>query len=364
MRGPEQIERLSIRNDYPWDSFSESLFAQIGTMHLVAPYLPREIRTNFFIDRSIRELITKMYASENKEVQGFVFKPLFDIPKIGKTSPQKVAIAYSAGKDSMWNLWWASEKYGMDNVLVVHIRGLNKNSGPNEVKNVLNQQKKFGFKHLEVIELLNGSLNTGYQIMRSREMFLAGLIIPVAMRFGASTIIREGFFDIDSGYFTGLESNMLYFNRILKKLGIPVQVDWRNRDEMLTIKDLYDNKPEWMPYVCNCFTIACYQGSHRRNFQKAMPTLPLYDSQCGVCVKCRITNVARVLYDPAVRTTDPEDIRTFLEKTDNWIRNQQKANKGKMSNVLDMIEGPFMRDYAEACRQYDVKAYSITKNAQ
>lgn len=312
-----------------------------------------------------------MYESTANEKRGRKRKPPhFRSPviglgytlKINSSSPsrKKVVILYSAGKDSMWNLMWAMEEYGVDNVLVLHIRGLNKNSGPNEYKNVLNQQKKFGFKHLEIIELQNGSLNTGFRIIRSREMFIAGLAIPIALKFNASRIIREGYFDCTDPdtYFTGVESNMIYFNRILDRLSIPVQVYWRNRDEMLTIKDLYDKKPGWMPNVCNCFTIACYQGSHRRTFQKSMPTFPLYNSQCGVCVKCRIINIARILYDPKIRKAGPDDIRTFLEKTDNWIRNQQKANQGTMSNVLDMIEGPFMRDFATACRQFDVHARS------
>lgn len=375
MQGPEQVERLGIKSEYPWTDFSESIFAELGTMHIIAPYLPLNIRTDdLYISPEIKELIGKMYESRANEKGGRKRKPPHFISptighgytlKINSSSPrkEKVVILYSAGKDSMWNLMWAIEEYGVDNVLVLHIRGLNKNSGPSEYKNVLNQKNKFGFKNLEVIELLNGSLNTGFRIMRSREMFIAGLAIPVALEFGASKIIREGYFDCTDpdAYFTGVEDNMVYFNRILNRLGIPVQVYWRNRDEMITIKDIFDRKPQWMPHVCNCFTIACYRGSHRERFQKAMPTFPLYDSQCGVCVKCKITNVARILYDPTMVKTHPTDIRTYLEKTDKWIRDQKRANEGTMSNVLDMIEGPFMRDYAKACRQFGVKARSLGK---
>ena len=369
MQGPERTESLWIKNDYPWSRFSESLFAQLGTMHMVAPYLPSKIETGFHISPEIKELIGSMYTSTANEKKGKKIKaPKFVSPLVDtdysrnhpESLKEKIAILYSAGKDSMWNLMWAAEEYGMDNVLVIHIRGLNKNSGPSEYKNVLNQQRVFGFKHLKVIELNNGSLNTGFRIMRSREMFIAGLAIPVALEFGADKVVREGYFDCTDPdtYFTGVEDNMVYFNRILDRLDIPVQVCWRNRDEMLTIKDLFDRKPDWMPHVCNCFTIACYRGSHRRTFQKAMPTFPLYDSQCGVCVKCRITNIARILYDPQIREAKLDDIRTFLEKTDIWIRNQKRANEGTMSNVLDMIQGPFMRDYFRACQQYGIQTRS------
>ncbi|MDP3697268.1 MAG: hypothetical protein Q8R55_04565 [Candidatus Taylorbacteria bacterium] len=72
MPGPEQIERLSIKSTYPWDNFSESLFAQLGTMHLVAPYLPKNIRTNFYITKDIRELMGGMYTSESKIAPAFI----------------------------------------------------------------------------------------------------------------------------------------------------------------------------------------------------------------------------------------------------------------------------------------------------
>lgn len=375
MQGPDRTENLAIKSEYPWNPFSESLFVQLGTMHMVAPYLPKNIRVNFGIYPQIKELIGKMYVSVANEKKGKKLKTprfhslpvaipvyAFPFPTLGQFyKNSKIAILYSGGKDSMWNLMWAIEEYGVDNVLAIHIRGLNKNNGPNEFKHVLKQQKEFGFKHLAIIELNNGSANTGFKMMRSREMFIAGLAIPIAIEFGASKIVREGYFDCTDPdtYFTGVEANMLYFNDVLKKMGIPIDVYWRNRDEMLTIKDLYDRRPEWMPYVCNCFTVLCYQPSHRRNFQKAMPTFPLYDSQCGVCVKCRITNIARILYDSSMNKVATEDVRTFLQKTDTWIRNQKRANAGKMSNVLDMIAGPFMRDFELACQKCGVTARSV-----
>jgi len=364
MDGPKRRETLSIASRYPWEKwggFPEMLFSSLGTMHLVAPYLPPVIKTEFGVPLPVHELISAMYLSEKRSPP--LNWPLakaarFPLPK---PNPGRVAIAYSAGKDSMWNLWRATEKYGADNVLAVHIRNLNKNNGPDELKYVLRQQKEFGFRHLEVIELKNGSLNTGFRVMRSRDMFLAGLIIPVALEFGASKILTEGFYgaQADKVYFTGLESNMRYFNCFLSRMHIPVRVAWRNRNEMLVIRDLFENHPEWMPHVCNCFTIPVYKNAHRRAWQGGMPSFPLYDSQCGVCVKCKIVNLARVLYDPEARRIDRGDIRKFLALTDRWACVQRgKAAKGKPSS-MDMLEGAFLRDLAKACGIYGVCAKSL-----
>lgn len=353
MQGPERRERIRIVSPYPSDIYSKSLFAWLGAMHLIAPYLPRTIRTNFVIPLSMRELVDAMYRwdgavpprYENPDIPPTTFwSPL-------RTSRKRVAIAYSAGKDSLWNLWRAMEQYGADNVLVAHIRNLNKNNGSNEVEYVKKQQKCFGFKHLEVIELINSSLNTGYQTMRSRDMFLAGVLAPLAVEFGAGQIITEGFAEeAPREPFSGQEWNMLYFNSILERLHIPVRMNWKNRKEMDVIKDLYRHRPEWMPHVCNCFTIPRRHKHLRKIFRAGARTFPLYLSQCGVCVKCKITNVARLLYDPLMQKTNPEDVKYFLRNTARWMR--------EPDNSHDMITKSFMRDFRAACRRYGISLSS------
>lgn len=377
MLGPKMRERIRINSPYPDDIYSKAIFGWLGTMHLIAPYLPKIIRTDFTLSPLMRKLISAMYQWEfenqriklekenrNGESDGSSSKiqrvekilPEYehpDSPPIGfwsplKTSRKRVAIAYSAGKDSIWNLWRATEQYGSDNVLVVHIRNLNKNNGSNEIAWVKKQQKCFGFKHLEVIDLINSSLNTGYQTMRSRDLFLAGIIAPLAIEFGAGQIITEGFAEeAPREPFSGQEWNMLYFNSILERLHIPVQVSWKNRKEMDVIKDLYRHRPEWMPYVCNCFTLPCFHSDHRKKFMRRSPTISLYPSQCGVCPKCRITLVARILYDASLQGADPKDIRIFLNNTIHWFKDSRNTHH-------DMLTESFHRDFRIACKKYGV----------
>ena len=185
--------------------------------------------------------------------------------------------------------------------------------------------------------------------MRSRDMFLAGVITSPALEFGASQIITEGFAEEkETDPFSGQAKYMRYFNRILSSLGIPVQVTWRDKEEMDIVKDLLDNCPDWLPHVYNCFAAPCYTPNLRRAWAKRAPTFPLYDSQCGSCVKCRITNVARVLYDPTMETVKEKDIKIFLENTGKWIRTNR-------IRLAELIEGSFLRDFKAACKKFDVQ---------
>jgi hypothetical protein len=317
-------------------------------MHLLSSEFPRNISTNFWVAPEIKELIGNMYRSEKMASpllkDAGARPPFYDMPQ--RTRSDRVAIAYSAGKDSLWNLMRAEEKYGMDNVLVAHIHGLNPGYAHQEFDYVKRQQEKIGFQHLRIIELSNGAGVTGYRVMRSRDMFLAGIIIPVALEFGASKIIIEGFSETGpSEPFSGKESNMVFFNRILKKLGIPVQVDWENREEMDVVKELILGRPEWLAHVCNCFSIPLYRPRIRESWHKNAPSLPLLDSQCGSCVKCRITNLGRVLYDPTMARVRREDIAYFLRTSVSWFKKKQDTH-------LDMIGGSFKTVLCEALKKY------------
>jgi len=270
-----------------------------------------------------------------------------------KTNPNRVAVAYSAGKDSLWNMWWAQEKFGAENVMAVHINGLNRANAPRERMYAERQREKLNFENFAFINLRNGSRSRGYGVMRSRDMFLVGITIPHALEFGASKIVIEGFSETKSTEpFSGQASNMRFFNQVLHELGIPVNAAWRNRQEMDVMRDLLENRPKWVPHVCNCFSAPCYQPGIRRYWQRSAPTLSLYDSQCGSCVKCRITNLGRILYDPKIAEVKKEDVYIFLKNTAKWMR----INRERLA---DMIEGSFTRDFKRACKQHNFSIPSV-----
>lgn len=345
--GSKRRERIKIVSKYPDTPLAKIVFSNLGLMHLISPHFPKKISIDFGIFPQIKELIKAMYKSANLRPSSFQASEIrtnFSSPRI---NPKKVAIAYSGGKDSLWNLWWTQEKYGFKNILVVHINGLNRTNAPWELKYSKRQQKKIGFSHFRIIDLINSSRNNGFNNMHSRDMFLIGIIIPLAIEFGASKIITEGFAETDpEEAFTGREENMYYFNNILKKIGIPIQAAWRNRREMDVVKDLLIHRPNWLPHVCSCFSSPNHQLLLRRAWQQRAPTFPLYDSQCGSCVKCRVINLARVLYDPTIEKIKENDVRVFLKDTAKWIQIKKRGR------IDEFIGESFKEYFKKAVEKY------------
>ncbi|MBN2052739.1 hypothetical protein JW756_04515 [Candidatus Woesearchaeota archaeon] len=346
-----RTERLLVK-DYPYIKGFEPVFAQFCAFHLLAPHLPKNVISNFPISNPMIKLINKMYSFEGEP------SPRISSPKVNiagipfKTSNDKAVISYSAGKDSMWNLWWAQEEFGKDNVLAAHISGLNRSNSSDETRYALRQSKKFDFS-LEMLQLCNGSGGKGYQVMRSRDMFMVGILIPYALNFGASNIIIEGFGeDVRSSEpFTGHEQNMLLFNKTLKEMNIPIRVKWRNRKEMDVVKDLYINKPDWMSEVCNCFSPSHYKIALHNSWERRTPSIRLYDSQCGSCVKCRIINIGRILYDPNFEATE-EDITYYIKSTEKWYAEHKITHN-------DMIGGSFLEALTKAAKIHDIDLSKI-----
>ena len=344
-------ERLAVSDRYPASPLSGFLFSQFGLMHLIAAKLPRVVYSNFLVAPPTRRLIARMYASERRREPRFIemVDALFDFePKnIRRPSPDRVAISYSGGKDSIWNLWRAEQKYGSANALAVHIHGLNRANSSRELRFAKRQAKKFPIPNFKTIKIVNGSAQKGYSVMRSRDIFMVGLIIPLALDFGASQIWIEGFAETSPGEpFSGQEREMRRFNRTLRELGLPIAVAWKNRQEMAVVKDLAVSRPEWLAGVCNCFSMPNYQIPISQSWERNAPSFTLFESQCGSCVKCRITNLGRLLYDPKFNPS-PEDARYFVRTTVRWV-------KRRKHDLGDMIEGSFADDLKRAVKKFGV----------
>jgi tRNA(Ile)-lysidine synthase TilS/MesJ len=83
-----------------------------------------------------------------------------------RTNSKKVVVAYSAGKNSLWNMWWAQEKFGTENVLAVHINGLNRANASRERMYAERQREKLGFNNFKVIRwanMISGSFTRDFQ---------------------------------------------------------------------------------------------------------------------------------------------------------------------------------------------------------
>ena len=352
---PKGKESLEILGGQPNPPLSQFLFSQLGLMHLVAPCLPDAIETNFLVSPEMRNLIDAMYASEDHPLPRFKKSKMnattssFVVPK---TSPRKAVVAFSAGKDSLWNVWWAEETYGKGNVLLVHIDGLNKGNAKQERLATESQACQLGFEKLKIVHLRNNCRNNGHRTMVSRDMFMMVPSIPYALEVGASTIITEGFAESDADeLFTGQEENMRLFNRTLRGLGIPVQVAWRNRDEAGVIGDLIEHRPRWVSLICNCFMPPHWRAGHRKLWEKRTPQFPLDPYSCGVCPKCKRLLLARIAgSDPMLKHVPREQVMKFLALIMGWMRNKRSWR------YADTITPSFIKDMQTACERYGLMA--------
>ncbi len=355
MHGPKGQEKLEISDDnVPFPDLLKYWLYQLGMMHLVAPYLYKRIRTNFQVEPLVQTLIGKMYNSEGKEAPVFDCNgnvlPNIDPKSLPKPDPRKVAILYSGGLDSMWNRIWAEKRYGPENVLLIHIKGLNKSNSKQEYESTLNQVRTLGCKNFKLIDLLNSSRNCGHKVMVSRDMMIPAIALPYALAFGASKIIMEGFEEASKTEpFTGQEKNMIYFNdHVLQPLGMPVKVLWRNRLEMDVLKDLFTHKPHWVPMVCNCFMAPHWRKGHQILWNNRTPNFPLAKTQCGVCPKCKRVKIGEIRWNPQIKNVPKEEIRKYLKITIGWINDRDSWR------YRDTITPSFVRDLKWACKKYQV----------
>ena len=359
-------EHLKIRGDYPDTALSRFLFSQAGLMYLAASTLHKTISANFAIAPQFRFLMQAMYQWSkipSPKIKAPNASPVFSLPP---TSKQKVIIAYSGGKDSIGSLHWAWKKYGRRNVSVAHIDGLNKAVASKEWEYAKKQQKAFGLSNFRVIHLENGAKGNGYELLSAREIFLSALIIPYAIEFGASKVIIEGYDDAHPALpFSLQKKNICLFNHALASLGIPVRTSWRyqrsNTSETDVMKELLEVRPEWVPFLNNCFIKAGLRKKLRKNWKRFAPTFPLLPSQCGSCMKCRLTNIARLIHDPAIKNGTfkkkirIKDVQKVISSTADWI--EVHANPDEWATDLDW--GCFEKAVNRAARMYASEDFQL-----
>lgn len=344
-RGKAEI--LSVGGDYPQTTLSESIFMSFGLMHIVAPHLPRVIRADFSILDMARVMTETMYATEGQ------YPPEWDVPGFnpyliqgGERTGDGVAVTYSGGKDSMWNVLH-SRNQGYE-PLAIHINGLNQMTSQIEHADVLKQQQTIGYQ-LAVVDLKNSPSQRGYVVMRSRDFFLTALAIPLALQYGADKILLEGNNkegEAEAGQvFSYRRSGWELYNGLLQQYGVGVEMVGSNRNELDSIRDILEQQPDWLPLVSNCFTMKAFKKSIAAKFSESAPTFPLYESQCARCIKCRTVNLARIMYDPVMSWVDRDDIRFFISDTERWLHK-------KYEEVKDIMDPGFIDLLAQAKEQY------------
>ncbi len=344
---------VRLVNPIPGSLLSHFLFVQTGLFYLLESYLPKldsknrysiSLITNIPLISPFRQLFSDLCLL-NKiklKIQASAESEILRADRIGqipKVSSKKAVIAFSGGKDSLWNLMWAQKKFGRENVLAVHIEGLNANQATRERKMVIRQANELGF-NLQIIKIKN-NFDTHDTISRggySYYMFIAGIIIPAAMEFGASAIIMEGF---------QFPQDIQRFNQVLKEIDIPIKIVWRDIGETEVVRELVKYRPRWSSYICACDRNLKNHKLFRSLLFAAIPKFEIDDTDCGCCYKCRLKYVSRILYDPSLRQTGIQSYLVYvLLGIATW-------------SYFSPFEKEWLDLLARACRKYNLPTYII-----
>ncbi len=327
----KRIQRISLGikkgMDYPRGKVGKFILSQFGTIHLVSPLLPESIvTTNYALCNEARELLGEMYESCGKEAPkvacGSRVIPGSSFEKSRRLERNGVVIPFSGGKDGAHH-YLKSMKSGLTPRLV-HIRNMNLASTSEEFA-WAGKLSSFLEEDLDIIHLHNGVPKNGFDTMRFRDMFLVALMIPYNLKYGAEKTIIEGFADELEGnmeLFSGKESEMKKFNELLNDLGFPIKISWYNMPEWRVLKWLILNHPDVLANTNSCFAYPLLKLQQKDRVKELFPGFPFFESQCGMCFKCFIVNLARIAFDDV--DCPAEILRRYVITADAWLAKKIK----------------------------------------
>lgn len=321
---------------------SQELLRTVMLAHLVIRHFPKTIETNFSIDHTI--FLDELYKH-------YGFAP----PKITKGSEQidpklveprekkeKIlyANAHSGGLDSVYRV--AKMLSQNQKVLMVHLRNLNPKGNYREAMASKKQSEAFNVPY-EEIKLRNGSDNTKFAAMRTRDMFLALVAAMTGEKYGVEKVFIEGDMQTDpNSHFSEYAPAWIFFNKLIKDSGLGSQVEGMDAHDIETVGAVLKLESELgieiLPLVQNCFSAEFQVHTHRRRWEKKTPFIAKKSPEhwCGSCIKCRRMTLGRIFYhDPKLEGIPNSEIRFFVSDTYRWLRDSP--------NNKDLISESFLK---------------------
>lgn len=164
---------------------ARELFRTLLLAHLIAPDFPDKIETNFPLENiHIIENLYRFYDKNPPKIiisKGKIHFPEAEIEKENDSQVNFVN-AHSGGLDSVYRV---TKLISMgESVMAVHLRNLNSKTNFMEAKMSRVQSEVFDIGYKE-LDLINGSKNSGYTTMRTRDLFLASAVSLIGLKHGA-----------------------------------------------------------------------------------------------------------------------------------------------------------------------------------
>ncbi|HEX9007941.1 MAG TPA: hypothetical protein VF837_01640 [Patescibacteria group bacterium] len=322
---------------------SQELVRTVMLAHLIAPYMPEIIETNFGVTST--QFLNELYRH-------YGFNP----PKIKRSSEQiqpqlltgdlhhqdivDFASAHSGGLDSAYRLAkLMEEKRG---VVGVHIRNLNAKGNYSEAIASEKQCSEWEIPYKQ-IRLLNNSGNFGFDTMRTRDFLLAVLTALAVKPNQVKKIFIEGDMGTDpqKSHFSEYVGGWEIFNKLLKDVGLDMTVEGMDAGDIETVGEVIELERKLniqiIPLIQNCFSSPFQIPNNRRKWERETPTIAKSSSEhwCGSCLKCRRMTLGRIFYqDPRLSEISEDEIDFFKKDTYIWMK--------KYPHSADLITPSFL----------------------
>ncbi len=318
-------------NDYGHDTSeaAQDLLRTVMVAHLIAPYFPRVIETNFDIslDRFLAELY-RHYGYQPPRIKRGSGQITLAYAQPTETEFAQIpnASAHSGGLDSVYRLMHFLQNG--ENVLAVHLRNLNSKGNFAEAKASQAQCLDWGLPYQQV-RLKNSSGNTNFDTMRTRDLLLALVVALSAKPHRVSKLVIEGGMSSDptQSHFSEYSGAWEMFNQMLLEVGLDLTVEGVDPGDIETVGEIIKLEKELgleiLPLVQNCFSAPFQVPNNRGKWERVAPFLAAKspDHWCGSCHKCRRMTLGRIFYqDPRLSHLPKKEIDVFVADTYEWLK--------------------------------------------
>jgi 7-cyano-7-deazaguanine synthase in queuosine biosynthesis len=308
---------------------SQELLRTVMLAHLVIRHFPKTIETNYKVDHKIfLDELYHHYGFHSPKIVKSSEQVAPEFVGAGESKKEKISNvnAHSGGLDSVYRV--ATLLSQNKKVLITHLRNLNPKGNYKEALASRSQAKVFGVPY-EEIKLRNGTDNTGFDVMRTRDMFLALVAAMAGEQYGIKKVFIEGDMQTDStAHFSEYGPAWEFFNKLIKDSGLNSQVEGMDAHDIETVGAVIKLESELgidiLPLVQNCFSAEHQIHNNRRKWEKETTFLAgkSPDHWCGSCVKCRRMTLGRIYYhDPKLSGISDSEINFFVNDTYRWLEN-------------------------------------------
>lgn len=334
----------------------DNIFYNIGVFYSVAAnYFPKTIYSDKILNGNVVEMINLYYKRMSLDNPCITNSNIIDFGtnffKRKEMHENKAIVALSGGKDSVYALVSAIEKYGKDNVIAIIINSIMRILPVEELESSKKICDILGVKL--VIVPIHYSFKKYRGIYNGAEISMAtALMVPIAFEYGIKNIIlgtlksEKDIFQVQAPTISETGAIIDLFNRFLKDINLDIVVSSGVMDTKESLTYLMKNRPDIMSETVSCMMLSHIYRSHKNRALKKYPNFPFYERMCGVCPKCMTINIFRLRYEEKLKNlcTD-KNIYEYCRHVFNVITKHKNNFKPEVIDEMEDILIESMEKY-------------------